>query len=179
MRILHSKPNRSLGNHLPPGGTFSPPADAGKGNACEMLKTRLTVLAQTVNRLRKNYVPFEPKKHAMQKKPLIGFRRWTAGVALIVIGLCLMHGPRTDEVGFGSRFFTVRRIRVAPWVCMAGYLVVGLSLLPGSYMPERKKNFSKRSFITPNLSTFATKKKETSNPTSSSEAGERHKTQEK
>ena len=49
-------------------------------------------------------------------------------MALIVAGFVLMSGSGTTEEQFETRNFSARRIKVAPWVCMAGYLGVGISL---------------------------------------------------
>ena len=49
-------------------------------------------------------------------------------IVLIVVGFVLMTGTGTTEEHFGTTNFSTRRIKVAPWVCMAGYIGVGVSL---------------------------------------------------
>ena len=52
---------------------------------------------------------------------------------LIVTGYALMDGPASSEHTFNTDIFSTRRIVVAPMLCLAGYLLVVVSIL-------RKKN---------------------------------------
>lgn len=74
------------------------------------------------------------KKIALSKKNLI-----ICGLALllIIVGFLLMTGPSTTlENGFEPDIFSVRRIRVAPMVCLAGF---GLMIV-GILYPSKDKN---------------------------------------
>ncbi|HMM18307.1 DUF3098 domain-containing protein [Petrimonas sulfuriphila] len=61
------------------------------------------------------------------------------GVAVLVIiaGFLLMSGPATTFDGFEPDIFSARRIKVAPLVCLAGFvlMIVGI-LFPAK---DRKK----------------------------------------
>lgn len=65
------------------------------------------------------------KKLAFHKTNLI-----ITGVAIliIIVGFILMSGPATTVNGFESDIFSVRRIKVAPVVCLLGFalMIVGI-----------------------------------------------------
>ncbi len=44
------------------------------------------------------------------------------GMAVIIIGFCLMAGSGSSETAFNPDIFSARRIKVAPLVCVAGFL---------------------------------------------------------
>ncbi len=44
------------------------------------------------------------------------------GMAIIVVGLCLMAGSGSHEGFFNEAIFSVRRTRVAPVVCFVGFM---------------------------------------------------------
>ncbi len=46
------------------------------------------------------------------------------GVVIIIAGIILMCGPGSTETHFEPDIFSVRRIKVAPTVCFAGFLFV-------------------------------------------------------
>ncbi|MCQ2197030.1 MAG: DUF3098 domain-containing protein [Bacteroidaceae bacterium] len=48
---------------------------------------------------------------------------------IVAIGLCLMSGPGSTSTHFEPDIFSVRRIVVAPIVCLAGYLLVFVAIL--------------------------------------------------
>jgi len=48
---------------------------------------------------------------------------------LIAIGFALMAGPGSTSEAFRPDIFSARRIVVAPAVCLAGYLLVAVSIL--------------------------------------------------
>lgn len=50
------------------------------------------------------------------------------GGLLIAGGMALMSGRGTTEARFADENFSARRIRLAPWLCMAGYLTVGAAI---------------------------------------------------
>lgn len=44
------------------------------------------------------------------------------GKAVVIIGFLLMSGSGTSETQFNPDIFSVRRIKVAPLVCLAGFV---------------------------------------------------------
>ena len=54
---------------------------------------------------------------------------------LIVAGYILMSGPGSTEQSFNPDIFSVRRIVIAPTLCLTGYLLISIGIL-------RKKNDS-------------------------------------
>ncbi len=44
------------------------------------------------------------------------------GVAVVVVGFLLMTGPSSTSDHFEPDIFSARRIKVAPLVCLAGFL---------------------------------------------------------
>ena len=44
------------------------------------------------------------------------------GMLIVVVGFCLMSGGGSDETVFDSSIFDARRIKVAPVVCLVGFL---------------------------------------------------------
>lgn len=58
------------------------------------------------------------------------------GMAIIVIGFLLMLGPGSTETHFEPDIFSLRRIKLAPVVCLFGYLFMIFGLL---YSPKSKR----------------------------------------
>lgn len=59
---------------------------------------------------------------------------WIAvSVAIVIVGFCLMLGHGTTEGTFEPDIFSVRRIKVAPIVCLLGFVsvIVGIIRKPG------------------------------------------------
>ena len=48
---------------------------------------------------------------------------------LIVAGYILMSGPGSTEQSFNPDIFSVRRIVIAPMLCLAGYLLIIIGIL--------------------------------------------------
>ena len=44
------------------------------------------------------------------------------GMAVVVIGLLLMTGPASSDTAYEPDIFSVRRIKVAPVVCLLGFV---------------------------------------------------------
>lgn len=44
------------------------------------------------------------------------------GMLIVVVGFCLMSGVGSDETVFDASIFDARRIKVAPVVCLVGFL---------------------------------------------------------
>ena len=54
------------------------------------------------------------------------------GLLFIVAGLWLMSGESTTETAFNPEIFSPRRIRLAPVVCLLGYLIEVVACLKPS-----------------------------------------------
>ena len=54
------------------------------------------------------------------------------GLLFIIVGLWLMSGERTTETAFNPEIFSPRRIRLAPIVCLFGYLIEVVACLKSS-----------------------------------------------
>lgn len=52
-----------------------------------------------------------------------------AACILIGVGYLLMAGPGSTEQAFNPDIFSTRRIVVAPMLCLAGYLLIVISIL--------------------------------------------------
>lgn len=46
------------------------------------------------------------------------------GILVVIIGFLLMTGPSTTVDHFESDIFSVRRVRVAPVVCLIGFVLM-------------------------------------------------------
>ena len=52
----------------------------------------------------------------------VNFILLAVGMAIVVIGFLLMTGPSSSETVFEPDIFSARRIKVAPVVCLFGFL---------------------------------------------------------
>jgi len=52
----------------------------------------------------------------------VNFILLAVGMAIVVIGLLLMTGASSDSETFNPEIFSARRIKVAPVVCLVGYV---------------------------------------------------------
>ncbi len=68
----------------------------------------------------------EKKKFAFDKR---NFILLAIGMAVVIIGFLLMVGPGSTMDRFEPDIFSVRRIRVAPLVCLAGFLFMIYAVL--------------------------------------------------
>ncbi len=64
----------------------------------------------------------------------INFILLAIGMAIVVLGFILMSGPGSTETEFNPAIFDARHIKVAPLVCLFGYLfmIVGIIYKPKS-----------------------------------------------
>lgn len=62
------------------------------------------------------------------------------GMAIVIIGLILMAGEGSYEGVFNSDIFSVRRIKVAPLVSLAGFVFIMVAIM---YKPKSDKNNKK------------------------------------
>lgn len=44
------------------------------------------------------------------------------GMLIVIVGFCLMSGGSSDETTFDNSIFDTRRVKVAPIVCLVGFL---------------------------------------------------------
>jgi len=51
------------------------------------------------------------------------------GVAAVILGMVLMSGSSSDTEHFNPEIFSAMRIKVAPLVCLAGYLFMIFAIL--------------------------------------------------
>lgn len=51
------------------------------------------------------------------------------GMAAVIVGFLLMTGPVSTEAGFEPDIFSVRRIKVAPVVCLLGFVFMIYAVL--------------------------------------------------
>lgn len=63
----------------------------------------------------------------MHNKKVFAFDRYnfillTIGMVIVIIGFILMSGSGSSETHFDPAIFSARRIKVAPIVCLVGYL---------------------------------------------------------
>ena len=61
----------------------------------------------------------DKQKFAFDK---VNFILLAIGMAIVIIGFLLMTGPASSETAFEPDNFSVRRIKVAPAVCLFGFL---------------------------------------------------------
>lgn len=52
----------------------------------------------------------------------VNFILLAVGMIVVIIGFLLMTGPNSTETTFEPDIFSVRRIKVAPVVCLAGFV---------------------------------------------------------
>ena len=52
----------------------------------------------------------------------VNFILLAISMAVVVVGFILMSGPASTEAAYNPDIFSVRRIKVAPVVCLLGFL---------------------------------------------------------
>lgn len=52
-----------------------------------------------------------------------------AGILAVIIGFLLMSGPGSTPEQFNPDIFSWRRIRLAPAVCLLGFIVIGYGII--------------------------------------------------
>ena len=66
------------------------------------------------------------KKFAFDK---VNFLLLAIGMAVVIIGFLLMTGPSSSSANFEADIFSVRRIKVAPVVCLLGFVFMIYAVL--------------------------------------------------
>lgn len=51
------------------------------------------------------------------------------GMAVVIIGMVLMSGTGSGETTFNPEIFSTRRVKIAPAVCLFGYLFMVYAIL--------------------------------------------------
>ena len=51
------------------------------------------------------------------------------GILIVVTGLFIMAGDGTTEAAFNPDIFSVRRIVIAPLLCLSGYILIIVGIL--------------------------------------------------
>ena len=74
----------------------------------------------------------DKKKFAFDKS---NFILLVVGMAIIIIGFLLMTGPSSTEGYFEPDIFSVRRIKIAPVVCLFGFVFMIYGIL---HKPKNK-----------------------------------------
>ena len=69
----------------------------------------------------------------------INFILLAISMAIVVIGFLLMSGPGSTETEFNPEIFSDRRIKLAPVVCLVGFLMMIVAVL---YKPKAKEDNS-------------------------------------
>ena len=68
----------------------------------------------------------DKQKFAFDK---VNFILLAVGMAIVIIGFLLMTGPSSSETVFEPDIFSARRIKVAPVVCVLGFLSMFYAVL--------------------------------------------------
>ena len=68
----------------------------------------------------------DKQKFAFDK---VNFILLAIGMAIVIIGFLLMTGPTSSETVFEPDIFSVRRIKVAPLVCLLGFVFMIYAVL--------------------------------------------------
>ncbi len=76
--------------------------------------------------------PGEPSLHPLTRGFAFGkvnFILSAVGMAIVIIGFILMSGSGSSETVFNPDVFSVRRVKVAPIVCLFGFLFIIYAIL--------------------------------------------------
>ena len=78
----------------------------------------------------------DKQKFAFDK---VNFILLAIGMAIVIIGFLLMTGPTSSETVFEPDIFSVRRIKVAPLVCLLGFVFMIYAVLRKPKIKEETK----------------------------------------
>lgn len=75
-----------------------------------------------------------PQQPATPQKKVFAFDRMNfillaIGMAIVIIGMILMSGNGSTEKAFNPEIFSTLRVKVAPVVCLFGYLFIIFAIL--------------------------------------------------
>ena len=71
----------------------------------------------------------------------INFILLAISMAIVVIGFLLMSGPGSTETEFNPEIFSDRRIKLAPVVCLIGFVMMIVAVM---YKPKAKEDKSEK-----------------------------------
>lgn len=71
----------------------------------------------------------------------INFILLAISMAIVVVGFLLMSGPGSTETEFNPEIFSDRRIKLAPVVCLIGFLMMIVAVM---YKPKAKEDKSEK-----------------------------------
>jgi len=74
------------------------------------------------------------KKFTFEK---INYIFMIVAVVVIIFGFVLMTGASSSETAFDPAIFSARRIKVAPLICLAGFVFMIFAIL---YRPKKQDN---------------------------------------
>lgn len=66
----------------------------------------------------------------------INFILLAVSMVIVILGFILMSGPGSTETEFNPDIFSDRRIKVAPVVCLVGFLMMIVAVV---YRPKNKR----------------------------------------
>ena len=79
----------------------------------------------------------------MEKKDLafgrMNYILLAIGMAVVIIGFLLMIGPGSSETTYEPDIFSARRIKVAPLVCLVGFVSMVYAVVHKSKDKEQKE----------------------------------------
>ena len=78
----------------------------------------------------------DKQKFAFDK---VNFILLAIGMGIVIIGFLLMTGPTSSETVFEPDIFSVRRIKVAPLVCLLGFVFMIYAVLRKPKIKEETK----------------------------------------
>lgn len=67
----------------------------------------------------------------------VNFILLAIGMAVVIIGMALMSGPGSTEETFNPSIFDARHIKVAPAVCLFGYLFIIYGIIRKPRTPKQ------------------------------------------
>ena len=78
-------------------------------------------------------------KFAFEKK---NFILLAIGMVIIIVGFILMSGSGSNENAFNPEIFSATRIKLAPLVCLVGFLFVIFAIMykPNSRIEKKEDN---------------------------------------
>ncbi len=66
----------------------------------------------------------------------VNFILLAIGMAIVIIGMILMSGSGSNETNFNPAIFDARHIKVAPMVCLFGYLFIIYGIMRKPQTPQ-------------------------------------------
>ncbi|MGM9694900.1 MAG: DUF3098 domain-containing protein [Alloprevotella sp.] len=70
----------------------------------------------------------------------VNFILLAVGMAVVILGMILMSGSGSSETEFNPSIFDVRHIKVAPAVCLFGYLFIIYAIVRRPKLNSKEEN---------------------------------------